>query len=74
MKTLLDLEYNKAAVIKDVGVKDATKRRLLDLGLTKGASVVLKGKAPLGDPILIGLRGFDLALRKSDAAKILVEG
>lgn len=73
MKTLLELEKNKAAIIKEVAVKDTTKRRLLDLGLTKGSKVIVKGKAPLGDPILVNLRGIDLALRKADAAKIIIE-
>lgn len=73
MMTLLDIAARKTATIKDVLVRDGTKRRLMDMGLTKGATVLMKGKAPLGDPILISLRGFDLALRKADAKNILVE-
>ncbi len=71
--TLFDIASKKTATIKDVLVPDGTKRRLMDMGLTKGATVLMKGKAPLGDPILISLRGFDLALRKADAKNILVE-
>lgn len=73
MKTVLNLGINNSALIKDVQVKDSTKRRLLDIGLTKGSRITLKGRAPLGDPILINLRGIDLALRKSDAAKIIID-
>lgn len=74
MKTLLDLKQNNSAKIKDIDLKDSTKRRLMDMGLTKGATVYYKGKAPLGDPIRISLRGFDMALRKKDAKNIIVEG
>lgn len=73
MMTLFDIAARKTATIKDVLVRDGTKRRLMDMGLTKGATVLMKGKAPLGDPILISIRGFDLALRKADAKNILVE-
>ncbi len=73
MTTLLDIGARNRATIKDILVRDATKTRLMDMGLTKGATVCVKGTAPLGDPILISLRGFDLAIRKADARNILVE-
>ncbi|MDD4315629.1 MAG: ferrous iron transport protein A [Clostridia bacterium] len=73
MLTLLDITTRKTAIIKDVLVRESTKRRLMDMGLTKGATVLMKGRAPLGDPILITLRGFDLAIRKADAKNIVVE-
>lgn len=72
--TLLDLGYNKNAKVKEVLVQDATKRRLMDIGLTKGANIFVRGKAPLGDPLLISVRGFDLAIRKADAKNIIIEG
>lgn len=72
--TLLDLGYNKNAKVKEVLVQEATKRRLMDIGLTKGANIFVRGKAPLGDPLLISVRGFDLAIRKADAKNIIIEG
>lgn len=73
MKTILDLELNSSALIKELSVKDSTKRRLMDIGLTKNSRILMKGRAPLGDPILISFRGIDVALRKSDAAKIIID-
>lgn len=72
--TLLDLGYYKITKVKEVLVQESTKRRLMDIGLTKGANVFVKGKAPLGDPLIINIRGFDLAIRKADAKNIIVEG
>lgn len=74
VKSLYDMANNKKAVVKDVLINGETKRRLMDIGLSKGANIYLKGKAPLGDPLLVSVRGFDLAIRKNDAKKILVEG
>ncbi len=73
MKTVLNMPKNMVGTIKDIQIKDSTKRRLLDIGLTKGSQIFYKGNAPLGDPILINFRGIDLALRKADAANIIIE-
>ena len=62
-------EGNIAKVIADGKIK----RRLFDMGVTPGASIVLKKVAPLGDPIEVKLRGYDLSLRKDEAKCILVE-
>lgn len=72
-KNILNMKKNQPARIKEMRVDNSAKRRLLDIGLTKGACIQYKGKAPLGDPILINLRGVDLALRKADAAKIFID-
>lgn len=71
--TLYDLKNDNTAIISELNCKESIKRRLMDIGLTKGVTVKLKGRAPLGDPLLINLRGFDLAIRKSDAKNILVK-
>lgn len=50
------------------------KRRIMDMGITKGTSVYVRKVAPLGDPIEVTVRGFELSLRKADASSIIVEG
>lgn len=69
---LTDLKKNNKAIIAELKCKDTIKRRLIDIGLTKDTEVQLIGKAPLGDPLLISVRGFTLAIRKSDAGCILI--
>lgn len=68
-----DLKYRNRGKIKELNCKDSTKKRLMDMGLTKGAEVVMKGNAPLGDPMLFDLRGFLIAIRRDDAKYIIVE-
>jgi Fe2+ transport system protein FeoA len=71
--TLAHLPIGHWARIKRVGGQGAIRRRLLDLGLTPGTMVRVEKIAPLGDPILISLRGFQLTLRKEEARHIIVE-
>lgn len=59
-------------VVKLIG-QGATKRRIMDMGITKGVEVYVRKVAPLGDPIEITIRGYELSLRKADAAMIEVE-
>ena len=59
-------------VVKLTG-QGATKRRIMDMGITKGVEVYVRKVAPLGDPIEVTIRGYDLSLRKADAAMIEVE-
>jgi ferrous iron transport protein A len=68
--TLDDLKPGECAVVAGVGGSDALHRRLLDMGLTPGAKVILQKTAPLGDPLEIHLRGYALTLRREDARKI----
>ena len=73
MKTLRDVKIGQTAVIKRLHGEGALKRRIMDMGLTKGTEVYVRKVAPLGDPIEINIRGYELSLRKDDAEKILLE-
>ena len=68
--TLDTLKPGQGGVIDIVGGEGALRRRLLDMGLTPGTTVMIKKMAPMGDPIQIHLRGYDMTIRKEDAAKI----
>jgi Fe2+ transport system protein FeoA len=70
---LNELKVGQSAVIRAVNGKGALRQRLLDMGLTPRTLVSVRKMAPLGDPIQIVLRGFDMTLRKEDAAHIEVE-
>lgn len=70
--TIYDLKPGDTAFIKDLLCCDKLKRRLLALGFIEGTPVSIKRTAPLGDPILINLRGTNFAIRKKDAKDILV--
>ncbi len=70
--TLDELQVGKRAVIKSVGGEGVLRRRLLDLGLTPYTPVMVRRVAPMGDPIEIYLRGYELTLRKSEAKVIEV--
>lgn len=71
--TLADLTIGSSAVITDVGGEGALRRRLLDMGLTPRTRVMVRKMAPLGDPMEICLRGYELTLRKEDAKNIEVK-
>lgn len=71
--TLNELSVGKSARILVVGGQGALRRRLLDMGLTPGTKVTMRKVAPMGDPMEIFLRGYELTLRREDAAKITVE-
>ena len=71
--TLDKLDIGVDAVIKNVGGTGALRRRLLDMGLTPKTKVRIRKTAPMGDPIEITLRGYELTLRKEDAKEITVE-
>ena len=71
-KSLKDVKVgDSATVVKLVG-KGAIKRRIMDMGITKGTTVKVRKVAPLGDPIEITVRGFELSLRKDEAQSVLV--
>ncbi|MBQ7948155.1 MAG: ferrous iron transport protein A [Clostridia bacterium] len=72
MKFLSQLEIGEKATVKSVNGEGAIRRRLFDMGITPGAEVYLRKKAPLGDPIEITLRGYELTLRKAEAAHVEV--
>ena len=72
-KLLNELKVGEKGIIKKISAEGKIKRRLFDMGVTPGASVVFKKIAPLGDPIEVTLRGYELTLRKDEADKVLVE-
>lgn len=73
--TLNDLKVGESGVIRAVGGEGALRLRLLDMGLIPRTAVMLQKVAPLGDPIQIQIRGYELTLRREDAQKIeLVSG
>ena len=74
MKTLKEVKVGEDAVVKRLHGEGATKRRLMDMGITKGTAVHVRKVAPLGDPIELTVRGYELSIRKADAEMIEVEG
>lgn len=73
MKTLKEVGIGESAIIKRLHGEGALKRRIMDMGLTKGTEVYVRKVAPLGDPIELTVRGYELSVRKSDAENIEVE-
>jgi len=72
-KNLNDFKIGEKGVVKFVAGEGKVRRRLFDMGVTPGAEIYLKKKAPLGDPIEIRIRGYELTLRKAEAAFVTVE-
>lgn len=73
MKTLRDVKVGEDAVVLRLSGEGPLKRRIMDMGLTKGTPVHVRKVAPLGDPIEITVRGYELSIRKSEAENVLVE-
>jgi ferrous iron transport protein A len=73
MKTLKETAIGSTVKIKKLHGEGAIKRRIMDMGLTKGTAVTVRKVAPLGDPIELNVRGYELSLRKADAELIEVE-
>ena len=71
--TLRDLKPGQNAVVKKLAGEGAVKRRIMDMGLTKGAEIFVRKVAPLGDPLELTVRGYELSVRKADAEMIEVE-
>ncbi|MDY5630555.1 MAG: FeoA family protein, partial [Eubacteriales bacterium] len=72
-KRLSEFSIGETGVIRLVGGDGKIRRRLFDMGVTPGAEVYLRKRAPLGDPIEITLRGYELTLRKSEADVVTME-
>jgi len=70
---LADLTVGSRAKISKIQSSGKLKRKLMDMGLNRGAKVEVKGKAPMGDPIEIKVRGYSLSLRQDEAVEILVK-
>ena len=73
MKTLRDAKIGETATVVKLHGEGAVKRRIMDMGITKGTSVYVRKVAPLGDPIEVTVRNYELSLRKADAEMIEVE-
>ena len=73
MKTLRDTKIGETATVVKLHGEGAVKRRIMDMGITKGTSVYVRKVAPLGDPIEVTVRNYELSLRKADAEMIEVK-
>ena len=73
MNTLKDVKVGKTAKVLKVHGEGAVRRRIMDMGITKGVEIYVRKVAPFGDPIEVNLRGYELSLRKADAEMIEVE-
>ena len=73
MKTLKDAAIGETVTVKRIHGEGALKRRIMDMGITKGVEVYVRKVAPLGDPVEVTVRGYELSLRKADADMIEVE-
>ena len=72
MKTLKDVKVGENAVVKRLHGEGPVKRRIMDMGITKGVQIYVRKVAPLGDPVEVTVRGYELSLRKADADLIEV--
>ena len=73
MQTLRDTETGKTVSVVKLHGEGAVKRRIMDMGLTKGTKVYVRKVAPLGDPVEVTVRGYELSLRKEDAQMVEVQ-
>ena len=71
-RTLRDVAIGDTATVRRLTGEGALKRHIMDMGITKGTSVFVRKVAPLGDPIEVTVRGYELSLRKSEAESILI--
>lgn len=73
MKTLRDARIGDTVRVVKIHGEGAVKRHIMDMGITKGVEVLIRKTAPLGDPLELSVRGYELSLRKSDAEMIEIE-
>ena len=73
MKTLKDVKIGATAKVVKLYGEGAIRRRIMDMGITKGVEVYVRKVAPLGDPVEVNVRGYELSIRKEDAEMIEVE-
>ena len=73
MKTLKEVGTGETVVVSKINVVGSVKRRIMDMGITKGVAVTVRKVAPLGDPIELNVRNYAVSLRKADAENIVVE-
>lgn len=72
-KTLRNVPVGETAVVRKLKGEGALKRHIMDMGITKGAEVYVRKVAPLGDPIEVTVRGYELSLRKKEAESVLID-
>lgn len=73
MRTLKDIATGQTVKVSRLGGEGAVRRRIMDMGITKGTEIYVRKVAPLGDPIEVTVRGYELSLRKAEAENISVE-
>lgn len=73
MKTLKEVKPGEIVIVQKLTCDGVTKKKLMDMGITKKAEIVVRKVAPLGDPIELSVRGYELSIRKADAASVMVE-
>lgn len=73
MKTLRETTIGETVTVKKLNGEGPVKRRIMDMGITKGVEIYVRKVAPLGDPVEVTVRGYELSLRKADAEMVEVE-
>lgn len=73
MKTLNDAKIGKVVTVRKIHSEGALKRRIMDMGITKGVEICIRKVAPFGDPIELTVRGYQLSIRKADAEMIEID-
>lgn len=71
--SLIEVEMKTKVKVAEIALESKVRRRIMDMGIVKGTEIVVTGKAPMGDPIELQVRGYALSLRKSEAKDIMVE-
>lgn len=71
-KTVNDMKIGEQAVVTGLGCSGALRRRIIDMGITPGAVIIMRKAAPMGDPLEINVRGYELSIRRSEAKEITV--
>ena len=73
MKSLAEMKIGESGVVDSINITGIIRRRIIDMGLTKGSTVTIEKVAPLGDPIDVKVKDFHIAIRKSDAKNIIIK-
>jgi ferrous iron transport protein A len=73
MRSLRDVSVGESVKVVQINVEGAVRRRIMDMGITKGTEIYVRKVAPLGDPVELNIRGYELSVRKDDAEIIQVE-
>lgn len=73
MRTLREVKVGETVKVTKLNGEGAVKRRIMDMGITKGVAIYVRKVAPLGDPVEVTVRGYELSLRKADAEMVVIE-